>query len=526
MNFHSIILIIYILLSFTKSFNITPGILDIKEYKKSHRRRIEEEGNEKEEEKNKFNPIIIGYDYTQFDSDKDINKTIKDNIRQLLEEVKDKFQTILSVKHKNVSVSQESLNELIETRCKINITLSNDTYENIIEKNDITIFPVFEDFNSEKECENIIKGYYCLLTRDKFPKGGVLKIKKNINFTEENSYKNIKYILFHQMTHIFIFEPNLMKSLDMVKDNQVITEGLKKIARNHFNCDKFTEDDDFGLPLETDGYHWDSRYMLGDYMISFDYYDKTLSDLTLVLFDDSGLYNVKNLYGKYFNFGKNKTCSFFDKKCIENDDITFDEFCIKENEPKCSQSRINKGKCYIQNYDEDIPEEYNYFNNSKGGIKQMEYCPVSNESNYFFSSNCKNNNGLANKIYGEKYGNNSFCFISSLTSNDSNVLNNDESICYEVECDYINKIIIVNVNNTQINCYEGNDTISNPSGFIGNLTCPKYNDICDKNINDTCTDMFDCIRPEFARDNIFDDEDSYKFIQINILLIFIFLFIL
>ena len=79
MNFHSIILIIYFLLSFTKSFNITPGILDIKEYKKSHRRRIEEEGNEKEEEKNKFNPIIIGYDYTQFDSDKDINKTIKDN---------------------------------------------------------------------------------------------------------------------------------------------------------------------------------------------------------------------------------------------------------------------------------------------------------------------------------------------------------------------------------------------------------------------------------------------------------------
>ena len=40
--------------------------------------------------------------------------------------------------------------------------------------------------------------------------------------------------------------------------------------------------------------------MLGDYMISFDYYDKTLSDLTLVLFDDSGLYNVKNLYGKYY----------------------------------------------------------------------------------------------------------------------------------------------------------------------------------------------------------------------------------
>ena len=135
-------------------------------------------------------------------------------------------------------------------------------------------------------------------------------------------------------------------------------------------------------------------------------------------------------------------------------------------------------------------------------------------------------NVISNKIYGEKYGNNSFCFISSLTSNDSNVLNNDESICYEVECDYINKIIIVNVNNTQINCYEGNDTISNPSGFIGNITCPKYNDICDKNINDTCTDMFDCIRPEFGRDNIFDDEDSYKFIQINILLIFIFLFIL
>ena len=40
------------------------------------------------------------------------------------------------------------------------------------------------------------------------------------------------------------------------------------------------------------GSHWESRYMLGDYMISTEYMDNVISDITLALFEDSKIYKV------------------------------------------------------------------------------------------------------------------------------------------------------------------------------------------------------------------------------------------
>ena len=540
---------IYILLSFfvitgiksfkcgSKSLDIIPGILETSTKIKKRRIEVPEktEGLEKpqekakgeEEEKKEFKNLTIGYDYYLFDKYSGINNSTKNTLKQLLEEVSELFESLLTVVNITVKINNDSLINLIKSRCKINET-SNNIHELVTEKNDITIIPVFKEFESE-ESEMWMKGKYCLITRDMLPKGGILEINKDINFSKENSYLYFKHIIFHQMTHILIFEPNLMKGLGMIKNNQVISKGVRLLADNHFNCRQFRENESYGVPLEEDGYHWNPRFMLGDYMISLDYYDKVMSDITLALFDDSGLYNVNYLYERYFNFGKNKTCSFLTNKCIEAGKSNFDEFCTVNEEPKCSQSRLSKGKCFIYNYTDNIPNEYQYFDDMKyGGNEKINFCPVSNvtNQNYYFSTSCKNNKNIPNIKYGEVFGNDSFCFISSLSLNNSNDNFEDEAICYPVNCDNKTKTLFVTVNNTNINCTSNTSILTNPEGFKGNLSCPKYEEICEKNSSKICTDMFDCIKDDFKREYIYDDNFCKSFQQHLIFIFFLFIFII
>ena len=537
--------IIYICLSFfiideinsfkcgSKSLNITPGIIDT--LPKSNKRRNEGEGEgerpdkpENLKEEVAYRNIVIGYDYTLFDKNSEIKNETKNQLKQLFNETSYLFNLILTVKVKSFGISDYDLKYLIKTRCNVNETMEN-IGDFVREENDVTIFPVFDDIEGESENETIwMRGRYCLITRDMFPLGGLFQINKNINFDKENSYDYFKHVIFHEMTHILIFEPNLLRGLNMVKNEKVITEGVRKAARHYFNCVQFIENEDFGVPLDEDGYHWNSRYMLGDYMISFDYFDKTMSNMTLALFDDSGLYNVSYTYGRYFNFGKNKSCPFFEKNCIENGNANFEEFCTTNNEPKCSQSRMSKGICFIKEYDYNLSSQYFDSPNLGGGFKETEYCPVSNDENltqdYYFSTSCKYENNNQSKEYGEVFGDNSFCFISSLISfNSGNEIKN-KSVCYEVECDSTNKIIIVNIDNKKVNCTTNGGIIFDPPGFNGSLICPKYIEICDERNDYICKDMFDCINKTLGRDYIYDDESS-ELIKYNLILISLILFI-
>ena len=513
----------------SKTLNITPGIIDT--LPKSNIRKIQEipkpeGGGDKlkdgmEEEKNNRS-IIIGYDYTLFDRNNETTNETKNQLKRLFNETSDLFNKILKVKVKRIGRNDKELKYLINTRCKVNETVEN--ISNFVTSvNDVTIFPVFETIKDESDNGTIwMRGKYCLITRDMFPIGGLLQINKDINFEKENSYDYFKHIIFHEMTHILIFEPNLMRGLNMVKNKQVISKGVKLAARHYFNCIKFIEDEDFGVPLDEDGYHWNSRYMLGEYMISFDYFDKTMSDMTLALFDDSGRYYIDNLYGRYFNFGKNKSCSFFEKKCIENEKPNFEEFCTTNNEPKCSQSRMSKGNCLIEEYDYNISSNHQYFNSPYlGGFKETDYCPVSNYNltqNYYFSTSCKYENNSENKEYGEIFGNDSFCFISSLVAFNSNNEIKNKSVCYKVECDYTNKMIIVNIDNKKVNCTTNGGIVFDPPGFNGSLICPKYFEICNEGSDYICKDMFDCINETLARDYVYDDESS-ELIKYNLILI-------
>ena len=165
---------------------------------------------------------------------------------------------------------------------------------------------------------------FCLVSSErKRPIAGVLYINPNLSFDRKNTDIYMKRILLHEITHILVFHPELLKSLGLIKkinDVSYITapKALSK-ARQHFNCASLT-----GIQLENQGSegsvgsHWEARYMLGDTMISTNYIEQAMSDITLALFEDSGFYKVNYYSGGLFKFGKNKGCKFFNRKCLYN----------------------------------------------------------------------------------------------------------------------------------------------------------------------------------------------------------------
>jgi hypothetical protein len=251
--------------------------------------------------------------------------------------------------------------------------------------------------------------------------------------------------------------------------------------------------------------------MLGDIMISTDFQEKVISDITLALFEDTGFYKVNYYTGGLFKFGKNKGCDFLNKRCIINEYSQFNEFCENESEPKCSYSRSIKSSCYIHDYTNELPSKYQYFSNPKrGGFFAADYCPVpfeSHPSNYYYPKHCLIGKSDDSNVYGEKLGNNSFCFISSLLPNNSESSVRTNAICYEVECDSINKEIIVKIDSNKIICpTEGG--IIYPDGFKGSLECPHYYDICPKNGDPLCNEMFSCFTA-LAHKNNYDYKITY-----------------
>lgn len=66
------------------------------------------------------------------------------------------------------------------------------------------------------------------------------------------------------------------------------------------------------------GSHWETRVMLGDYMISYDYDDVVISYIILALFEDSGWYEVNYYIEGLYRFGKGDGCNFLNSVCATN----------------------------------------------------------------------------------------------------------------------------------------------------------------------------------------------------------------
>ena len=456
-----------------------------------------------------FTPIKIGVDYSSFTKPSSLSQRDYDNLKYLIEDTVKEFQKFLKVQHEDIDLTGEK--ETIKDYCYLD-NIGND-YQNYLINNDVIIFPTFDN---EFDEDILAAAVFCLIARNKRPVGGVLYLNPTLNFNIKNTNTYMKNLLLHEMTHILIFHPYLLEDLNMItkKNSEYYVSSTNVVlkARQHFNCPTMT-----GVPLENQGgegsagSHWEARYMLGDYMISTDYIDMVLSDITIAMFEDSGFYEVEYYSGGLFKYGKNKGCDFINKKCIVGSGPLFaDEFCVTPSGPMCSPSRTVKGFCGIYEYSSSIPSKYQYFSNPKyGGFMPADYCPVAyseqTETDYYPTS-CKIGSSTLSSDYGEIIGDNSFCFISSLMPINSNKDVSSQAICYRVECDNNNKQIIVNVGSSSITCPTSGGTVTNPSGFKGSLKCPKYIDICNFEGNIICNEMFDCLNKKVKT-----SQDSYNY---------------
>ena len=462
---------------------------------------------------NGFQPIRIKADYSSFKkidsiSDEDLNQA-----REAVEETLSEFSKFLNVQH--VSIKLDGFGERIKEACQIDEI--DDNYENFFDNYDLVIFPTFSSNLSET---TIAAATYCLYDKNTYqPYFGILRINPKNDFNKKNAKRYLKTVLLHEITHILVFHPNLFKKLGIVKtENSVSYINSPKVlrkARQHFNCPSLK-----GVPLENQGgsgslgSHWEARYMLGDYMISTDYMDTVISDITLALFEDSGFYQVNYYTGGLFKFGKNQGCSFLNSKCIVNGETQYEnEFCTSFGEDSCSTTRENKGKCYVYSYSSNIPEQYRYFSEPNyGGFFPCDYCPVtstpseSNENDYY-PSNCRFGESSLSS-YGEVISDTSFCFLSSLLPSSSSLTSQFQAICYKVNCDNTNKKIIVNIGSSSVECPTSGGTLSDPSGFTGSIKCPKYIDICSYENNNMCNDLFECLDKKSK-----SDPDTYIYVD-------------
>ncbi len=457
-----------------------------------------------------YQPIKIGADFTSFTKPNSMDTNIFNKVKNLILDTFEEFQKFLKTQHQDIDLSGHY--KTIKERCEIDEIASD--YKNFLKTNDIIVFPTFDNSLDEGV---IAAAGHCLTSDTGRPVAGTLLINPKLSFDIVNTETYMKNLLLHEITHILIFSPYLFSSLGMLSSKNSVyyvtsPKALLK-ARQHFNCGTLN-----GIPLENQGgkgsvgSHWEARYMLGDYMISTVYYDNTISDITLALFEDSGFYQVNYYSGGLFKFGKNKGCGFINQKCIVNGKPISDEFCTQPDEPKCLQTRTYKGFCSVRDYSlygYKIPTEYQYFSNPNyGGFIAANFCPIANADNSdtdFYPESCKIGTSTLHSDYGEKIGDNSFCFVSSLLPKSSTQKVTSQSICYEVQCNSEKENIIVKIGSTSVTCPTSGGTMT-VDGFSGSITCPKYSEICDFKKNVVCNEMFDCLSKKVEV-----DPDSYEF---------------
>ena len=460
-----------------------------------------------------YTPIKIKLDYSYLDSQQNSDETRITKIKKVLDNTLTYFEKLLSVLHTDFSYQPTHFKNF----CKIPVFGSD--YNSWGYDNDLVIIPYFSD---TLQSSVLAAATACVAISETMePKMGVIMINPNLDFSYTNSERFLTMLFLHEISHVLIFHQAFFFSLNMISEQQkngetiyyIKTPNVLEKAKLHYNCNSIT-----GIPLEnyggagSAGSHWESRYLLGDYMIATDYPEIVISDISLAVFEDSGLYKVNYYTGGLFRFGKGEGCNFLEEKCITDGSTLFaNEFCIKTQEPFCTSGHLSKGHCYMAQYSSDLSSYYRYFKNAKiGGYAPADYCPISfdnlyDKTNYYFPTNCKyGKTSMTHPDYGEKVGDNSVCVESSLVPSWSQQGETYRSICYEIKCDKDSKTIYVFINGNTVQCPMSGGLIENPSGFRGKIICPDYNSVCTSEV--WCNDPLDCINK-----GVEADKDSYYY---------------
>ena len=460
-----------------------------------------------------YKPMKIKMDYTYLES-QNKGTELTERVKLVLDKTVSDLESLLSVKHSNFLYQRDYILKYCQ------IPKYGEDFKSWGIDYDLVIMPYFNDSLSISTVQAAATA--CIAISETLqPKMGVIMINPNLEFSKQNSEKFLELLFLHEMSHVLIFHPSFFMFLDMLSEKTINNEKIYYIkspkvlekARLHFGCNSIE-----GIPLEnyggvgSSGSHWESRYMLGDYMIATDYPEIVISDITLAVFEDSGYYKVNYYTGGLFRFGKGEGCNFINEKCLIDGGTLFaNEFCLKSQEPFCTSGHLSKGHCYIAKYNSDLDTSNQYFKDPKiGGYAPTDYCPISfdnlyDKANYYFVTNCKL--GKQNTIhsdYGETFGDNSICVESSLVPTSSSQNQIFRSICYEASCDTNNKHVLLKIGNIEVVCPIEGGIINDPQGFKGKVSCPDYNSICTS--QNWCNDPIDCIEKKIVA-----DESSYVY---------------
>ena len=159
---------------------------------------------------------------------------------------------------------------------------------------------------------------------------GVVNINTKVNYSKIHSEEYFQSIIIHEFTHILGFLKSYFIDYFHNIFNKTDEYGLVRyyinsskvleVAKKYFNC----QDID-GVELEesggsgTVGSHWEARILLGEYMNGVVYTEEqVISEFTLALLEDTGLYKPNYYTGGLMRFGKGKGCDFIKKKCVDS----------------------------------------------------------------------------------------------------------------------------------------------------------------------------------------------------------------
>lgn len=502
--------------SFANTFNcgtdkmnkVVPSMLDVGD---SHSRFLQSSG---------YQTLRIEFDYTDLENNKDISSTYLANVKQVMNSINSSLEGLLTI---------QRLTALLKvTDCDgINFTIPDRISSEGVSK-DLLIFVISADSSTQENVEAY--AYTCKVDSiTGRPIVGVVAINTAVvSFSKQNALEYHYLLLIHEITHVLVFNevlyeyfwnPETQKKVpysDTVQENVMIngvsrnlikSPKVLEVAKKYFNCSTMQ-----GVELEAQGgsgsagSHWESRTMLGEYMIAQSYGEVFISEITLALFEDSGWYKVNYYTGGLFKYGYLAGCSFLNEKCVINQ-ITqnTDYMCSSSDGDRCLAGKKYRGYCSLSTYN-SIPSAYQYYSNSKTGSSFYfaDYCPViigyELESDMYFSGSCLDGYSNLQSFYNEEIGTSSGCFESSLLES-LNTQINQSVFCYKYECNVKNTSVIVNLGSNQYEC-PGNGGKLKLQGFSGYIVCPEYNKYCTSTV--TCSSSLDCITKKSMRNSPVD----------------------
>ena len=262
---------------------------------------------------NTYKPINIKVDLTYLKSQKLLDEEKLRKLENIFTETIQSLSSIISVQH---YIIDDDISNIIKEQCGI------PKFDSELNKGfityDLLIFPFID--NDSLLSKNVLAAATpCLTFKNYKPMAGIVLINKGLTFEKKDTTFYMKNLLFHELTHVLGFHPEILKILNLIYTETINNEKYTYVkspkvlekAKIHFGCVNIK-----GLQLENQGQtgsvgsHWESRYMLGDYMISSDYTEVVISDITLALLEDTGFYKIKYYTGGLFRFGKNQGCAF------------------------------------------------------------------------------------------------------------------------------------------------------------------------------------------------------------------------